>query len=136
EGFNDLADIIGIDTIHVEKTNLSPVVQNKIIIKVDPAKENNLQLSLLDNSNILSIGELTSTRGFANENTRLAAVALELGKDEGSLVYGTGAANAEDVAKQIASGLPLLENDSDLKELSKFIKKHVHKDYSLANLVL
>ena len=43
--------------------------------------------------------------------TRLAAVALELGKDEGSLVYGTGAANAEDVAKQISSGLPLLEND-------------------------
>lgn len=136
EGFDDLADIIGIDAIHIEKTNLSPVVQNKIIVKVDPSKENNLQLSLLDNSDILPIGEIESTRGFANENTRLAAVALELGKNEGSLVYGTGAENAEDVAKQISSGLPLLEDDSELQELSKFIKKHVHEDYSLANLVL
>lgn len=66
----------------------------------------------------------------------MAAVALELGKNEGSLVYGTGAENAEDVAKQISSGLPLLEDDSELQELSKFIKKHVHEDYSLANLVL
>ncbi|HGY8645062.1 TPA: DEAD/DEAH box helicase, partial [Escherichia coli] len=32
EGFDDLADIIGIDAIHIEKTNLSPVVQNKIIV--------------------------------------------------------------------------------------------------------
>ncbi|HCP6348583.1 TPA: DEAD/DEAH box helicase [Escherichia coli] len=136
EGFDDLADIIGIDAIHIEKTNLSPVVQNKIIVKVDPSKENNLRLSLLDNSDILPIGEIESTRGFANENTRLAAVALELGKNEGSLVYGTGAENAEDVAKQISSGLPLLEDDSELQELSKFIKKHVHEDYSLANLVL
>ena len=136
EGFDDLADIIGIDAIHIEKTNLSPVVQNKIIVKVDPSKENNLQLSLLDNSDILPIGEIESTRGFANENTRLAAVALELGKNEGSLVYGTGAENAEDVAKQISSGLHLLEDDSELQELSKFIKKHVHEDYSLANLVL
>ncbi|MCV5307410.1 DEAD/DEAH box helicase, partial [Escherichia coli] len=85
------------------------------------SKENNLQLSLLDNSDILPIGEIESTRGFANENTRLAAVALELGKNEGSLVYGTGAENAEDVAKQISSGLPLLEDDSELQELSKFI---------------
>lgn len=123
EGFDDLADIIGIDAIHIEKTNLSPVVQNKIIVKVDPSKENNLQLSLLDNSDILPIGEIESTRGFANENTRLAAVALELGKNEGSLVYGTGAENAEDVAKQISSGLPLLEDDSELQELSKFNKK-------------
>ncbi|MFP9471345.1 DEAD/DEAH box helicase [Pectobacterium brasiliense] len=134
--FNDLADIIGIDRIHVEKTSYSPVVQNKIIVNVDPAKENNLQLSLLDNSNILPLGNITSTRGFANENTRLAAIALELGKGEGSLVYGTGAANAEDVAKQISSGLIPIENDSELQELSKFIKKHVHKDYSLANHVL
>jgi len=135
-GFDDLADIIGIDKLHIEKTNYSPVVQNKIIVKVDPAKENNLKLSLLDNSNILPIGEITSKRGFANENTRLAAVALELGKNEGSLVYGTGAADAEDVAKQISSGLLPIKNDNDLQELSKFIKKHVHKDYSLANHVL
>src|SRR5262249_52386035 len=50
-------------------------------------------------------------------------------------VYGTGPADAELVAGQIASALPI--NDSPaLKELSKFVQTHVHKEYSLVKYVL
>lgn len=83
----------------------------------------------------VKIGTLTSSRGFGNGSTLLAAVALELGQNGGSLVYGTGPADAEKVASQIASDIPPVKNQR-LQELSKFVTQHVHAKYSLVNHVL
>lgn len=135
EGFDGFKTIINKDEILVERTDYSPVVQNKIIVDVDPANENKLRLNFLNSSERIYLGSLLANRGFANVKTRLAAIALELGSEDGSLVYGTGAANAELIARQIASDLIEKKNDY-LNELSKFIKKHVHKEYSLAQHVL
>ncbi|WP_320338459.1 DEAD/DEAH box helicase [Enterobacter asburiae] len=134
-GFNSFGEILGRKDIVVDKTDYSPVVQNKLIVTVDPAEQKSLDLFLLDNSTRFYIGKIKSERGFANHDTRLAAIALALGKNSSSLVYATGAANAEKVAKQLASDLEI-KKDNELLELSKFIKKHVHKDYSLASHVL
>lgn len=90
---------------------------------------------MLTNERRLTIGTLTGKRGFGNGNTLLAAVALELGKKGGSLVYGTGPADAEKVASQIASDVES-SNSPRLQELSDFVRKHVHAKYSLASHVL
>jgi len=134
-GFSSMSEAIGLPEIFVEKTELSPVVQNRIIAEHSPGDENSLILTLLSGARKIQLGRLTAERGFGNAKTRLAAVALELGNQGGSLVYGTGPADAEDVSAQIATGLASAGKPK-LIELSKFIKKHVHAQYSLGQHVL
>lgn len=135
KGFEAFGKAINVSRIQVKSTDLSPVVQNKIVITYDPSDENKIDLSLLADGKLISIGGYNSERGFANADTRLSAVALELGRLGGSLVYGTGPADAEEIGSGIASDLK--ESDSPaLKELSKFIKEHIHPEYSLARHVV
>lgn len=134
-GFENLTSAIDLPDAQVQATQLSPVVQNRVIVEVVPGDENRLALTLLSEDRAMPIGEYAATRGFANERTRLAAVALELGATGRSLVYGTGPADAEDTARQLASDLAEVRSD-ELKQLSSFIKKHVHRRYSLATHVL
>ncbi|WP_277050119.1 helicase-related protein [Caballeronia mineralivorans] len=114
---------------------MSPVLQNRIVVTPDQAKPRELSLKLLERGKEIDIGRVIGSRGFQNENTALAAVALELGREGASLVYGTGPSETETIAFQLASDLPRQESEA-LKELSKFIKDHVHPEYSLATKVL
>ena len=134
-GFQNLSRAIDISNVHEETTELSPVIQNRIVVDPIPNQENRLNLTLLTEERAIHIGQYAANRGFAHDQTRLAAVALELGRYGGSLVYGTGPADAEKTAGRIASDLDP-ESSEPLKELSSFIKKHVHKKYSLAAHVL
>lgn len=134
-GFANYESATGISNIVVERTDLSPVVQNRVVVMPDKLDGRKITLSLLTEEHRIKVGHYIAERGFENAKTRLAAVALELGRYGGSLVYGTGPADAEKTAGQIASGLAEINNQA-LQELSKFIKQHVHKRYSLADHVL
>lgn len=134
-GFNELTAAIDLPNIKVQKTDLSPVVQNRVTVDSVPGAPNQLSLALLTQNRVVKIGTLSADRGFANGDTRLAAVALALGSDGGSLVYGTGPADAEHVGTQIASDLKISQSQ-ELKDLSAFIRDHVHPRYSLVQQVL
>lgn len=129
-GFTTLADAVNIEHIDVHETELSPVVQNRIIVQKSPYDESQLDLALLSSGRRVSLGSIKADRGFANTKTVLAAVALELGSGGGSLVYGTGPSNAETVASQLASDRPEMELKA-LEDLASFVKDHVHTEYSL-----
>jgi hypothetical protein len=134
-GFEALTQAVGFGSVSVSKTQLSPVVQNRIMVEPVMGKPNTINLTLLTDDRSLPIGSFVAKRGFAHSETRLAAVALELGRNGRSLVYGTGPADAERVAGQIASALPQ-SSTGELQELSKFIKEHVHPKFSLVKHVL
>ncbi|HEY1663568.1 MAG TPA: DEAD/DEAH box helicase [Verrucomicrobiae bacterium] len=134
-GFEVLKQAIGFINIDVSQTQLSPVVQNRIMVEPVVGNPNQLALTLLADDRTVRLGSFVADRGFAHADTRLAAVALELGRNGGSLVYGTGPANAELVAGQIASALPTTDSPA-LRDLSKFVETHVHVKYSLATNVL
>lgn len=134
-GFEALATAVNLANIDVAETELSPVVQNRIVVNQTVGDESSLDVAMMADVRRVNIGTLSAKRGFGNGSTLLAAVALELGKDGGSLVYGTGPADAEKVASQIASDIEPIENPR-LKELSKFVIQHVHAKYSLASHVL
>lgn len=134
-GFDALGNSIGIEQIDVKKTILSPVLQNRIVVTPDAANPNHLLLKLLDSRNTVKLGHVVGNRGFLNEKTVLAAVALELGSKGASLVYGTGPSHTEKIALQLATDRPRNPTPA-LLELSKFIKEHVHPKYSLAERVL
>jgi hypothetical protein len=129
-GFPALADAVNIDEIAVHETELSPVVQNRIIVQRSSTDETQLDLALLTSGRRVNLGSITTNRGFSNARTVLAAVAIELGSGGGSLVYGTGPSNAEFVASQLASDLAKV-GGRVLEDLSAFVKEHVHLEYSL-----
>lgn len=138
-GLPDVARAIGVQTIHPASTGVSPVLQNRIVVSKVKGQPKEMRLQLLCGpADRVEIGNLVSTLGLDNKATRLAAVALELGGGEGSLVYETGPREAEKTALQLMNELrrkdPIPE-DQSLLELSRFIKDHIHPEYQLAAMV-
>lgn len=134
-GFELVGDSVGISELDVRETSLSPVVQNRISVSFPVANEHLVELDLVTATGLERIGSYTFERGFAlTEDAKLAAVAEEFGSSGRSLVYATGAKNAEDLTALIALNRKPHDSPS-LKELAKFIEEHVHKQYSLAGFV-
>lgn len=134
-GFQIIGDSVGLSDLQVKETNLSPVVQNRISVRFPIENEHLIQLELVTPKKLELIGSYIFKRGFAlKDNGKLAAVAEELGSSGRSLVYATGAKNAEDLTGLIAFNRPT-KNIQALSDLAKFIEQHVHKQYSLAQFV-
>lgn len=134
-GFGLVGDCVGISKLDVKETGLSPVVQNRISVRFPIENEHLVELDLVTPERLERIGSYSFERGFAlTEDAKLAAVAEEFGSSGRSLVYATGAKNAEDLTALIALNRENRDSSS-LKELAKFIEQHVHKQYSLARFV-
>ncbi|MDG4560692.1 MAG: DEAD/DEAH box helicase [Candidatus Competibacter sp.] len=134
EGFEDIERLVGVQGMTKPSTDIPSVLQNRILVN-KVAERRDVVLSLLTARGVSHLGSLVSERGFDHPSNRLAAVALELGKVGGSLVYATGPDDAETVAGQIAEDCATSDDDH-LLNLSKFIKSHIHKEYGLASHVL
>jgi len=134
EGFAKVGEQLGIPNLLVKETDLSPVQQNRVQVKVKEGSPKEFHLSLLTSTGAAEIGTVATDRGVADRSTRLTAAALELGKTGASLVYATGPAEAEKIATQFVADRPLIESEP-LLELSKFIKEHIHPEYGLAAMV-
>lgn len=134
EGFPDVAKTIGLSSMKLAGTTLSPVLQNRILVNRVVGADDLLRLGLLTSRGSQEIGIVKAKRGLVLPATRLATVALELGSDGGSLVYATGPSDAERVATQIMVGRED-RHEASLNELAAFIQKHIHPDYRLAAMV-
>lgn len=138
-GLPDIARTIGIADLSSQRSSLSPVLQNRIVVTKVEGLQHKLELSLLKSSTErLPLGVIETERGLDLPETRLAAVALELGGNSGSLVYETGPNEAEKTAQLLMNGLKLNEAskpDASLEELAEFIRDHIHQDYGLAKMV-
>lgn len=138
-GLPELARAIGVQALRSALTGVSPVLQNRIVVTKVRGQPNEMRLQLLRGpEERVEIGNLVSSLGLDNKATRLAAVALELGGDEGSLVYETGPREAEKTALQLMNELRRKHPDprfQSLLELSKFIEAHIHPEYQLATMV-
>lgn len=135
EGFSEVGRLLGIGDIDIKETSLSPVLQNRILVKAAEGNPKEFLLSLLGQTEITEIGRFSTERGIADPATRLAVAALELGGEGAALVYATGPVDAEKVASQLTAGIKA-KPSSTLKDLSKFIKDHIHPEYGLAAMVL
>ncbi len=138
-GLPAIAKTIGIEALAPQSSVLSPVLQNRVVVSRVAGHQNRLSLRLLKTpSEKILLGTVETENGLDNPDTRLAAVALELGGVGGSLVYETGPNEAEKTALQLMNGLALSGDgsaDDSLAELSKFIKDHIHPEYGLAQMV-
>jgi hypothetical protein len=130
EGFSKAATSVGLEDLRMAKTGLSPVLQNRILVK---PVNSTLALKLLLPNGVVDIGNLHTKRGYDIAETRLAAVALELGSS-GSLVYAPGPSEAEEVAAQIANDCAV-HDSPELLALASFIEEHIHPRYPLIGMV-
>lgn len=132
-GFLELGRSFGAPDLEPAESRLPSVIQNRIL--ASPGRlPKTLTLRLMTETGSVKLGTLTADRGFQHPDSRLAAVALELGRQGGSLVYATGPKDAESVAQLLYSGCPD-KTEAPLEALSKFIIKHIHPEYGLATLV-
>lgn len=140
-GFEEMGGTVGIPDLGVCDTALSPVVQNRIVVSFNPGNEMTLDLSLLTGTGVEErVGSFHADRGFAiAHDKRLAAVAIELGKTGRSLIYATGAARAEALARQVWATRHDFSSEPEgagvREKLARFIEKDVHRAYSLAKFV-
>ncbi|EGH04642.1 putative dead/deah box helicase domain protein [Pseudomonas amygdali pv. aesculi str. 0893_23] len=95
---------------------------------------NQLDFKLLSAHGYSHIGTMSCKTGLNLVESKLAAVALELGSGGGSLVYAKTPTEAASIAGSIALGLDDVE-DAGASDLAEFIKDHIHRDYHLIGMV-
>lgn len=132
-GFVELGRSFGAPDLESAESRLPSVIQNRVLASPGRVPKT-LTLSIMTETGTVKLGTLTADRGFSHPDSRLAAVALELGREGGSLVYATGPKDAEAVGWKLAQGCKE-EANQNLSALSKFIEQHIHPDYGLAQLV-
>ncbi|WP_199084479.1 DEAD/DEAH box helicase [Bosea sp. ASV33] len=132
-GFEAIGPTIGVSDMNVARSELPSVIQNRIQVRKAEAS-NLLILDLLTPEGPRPLGNLKSERGFDVPESRLAAAALELGLEGGSLVYATGPTDAEKVARQLTHGRVDDPNPA-LVDIADFVKQHIHADYTLAGMI-
>lgn len=118
-GFLELGRSFGTPDLEPAESRLPSVIQNRILASPGRAPKS-LTLRLMTETGSVKLGTLFADRGFQHPDSRLAAVALELGRQGGSLVYATGPKDAESVAQLLYQGCPD-QVEAPLKALSKFI---------------
>lgn len=112
--------------------NTNNVIQNLITASVE---NNNIELNLVNERNIY-LGSIKSKQNGYNlpkKKNRLAFLAKELtlGTDK-SIIYANGPAEAEEIAQLLYDALEPIKINNNLKDLSRYIKSHLHNQFSLA----
>lgn len=138
-GMPEVAKTFGITDLVPMATQLSPVLQNRIVLSEVKGKPLELAIDVMGkNGARRHLGSIEVEKSLRDSKSRLALVAIELGGDDGSLLYETGPREAEKTAQQLVDILKARKNlpiDPSLAELSKFISEHVHSEYQLASMV-
>lgn len=116
----------------------SPVSQNIIIVRTEPRKPRKPIFELQMNGGILSLGHNKidySLKGNAFERRALFAKSVTR-RDECTIVYANGAANAEKIARHIIADKQQAESvDQEILDFIKFLREHIHPDYELAEML-
>lgn len=133
QGFTDALESLGMPGVPEVSTTVSPVLQNRIVVSKTPGL-NQLDFKLLNAHDYSHIGTMPCKVGLSLVESKLAAVALELGSGGGSLVYAKTPTEAASVAGSIALGLDAVA-DAGANELVEFIKDHIHHEYHLIGMV-
>ncbi len=134
QGFQAAMESLGMPGISEVSTTVSPVLQNRIVVSKTTAL-NQLEFKLLNGQGASCIGTMQCKIGLDLAQSRLAAVALELGRGGGSLVYAKTPSEAAKLAGSIALGLDDIADTGCNNELVAFIKDHIHPEYHLIGMV-
>ena len=120
-------------------SEIATVNQNLIWVYKDGTKAIKWQMDLLSKGNRINLGFVNTVR-ITKSSMRLPVLAFTLsGSNKGNLIYCNGAAEAEKTAIQLMSLIldktPDLKISSRVKELMKLVKKTIHPNYALVEVL-
>ena len=120
-------------------SEIATVNQNLIWIYKDGSRTVKWQMDLLSNGKRINLGYIETDR-ITKTSMRLPVLAFAIsGSKKGNLVYCNGAAEAEKTAIQLMSLIldktPEFEVSARVNELIKLVKKTIHPNYALVEVL-
>lgn len=119
-------------------SEIPTVNQNLIWVSKSSNKTTDWTLDLLSNGDKIKLGNIKTSR-IPQVGMRLPVLSFVLASEKGNLVYCNGAAEAEKIAIQLTS---LIKNKTPdycvsqrIKDLIKLVKKTVHPNYTLSEVL-
>ena len=122
---------------HSTISNDTPtILQNVIYADQVPRRPKEWALKLRIERDLKDLGVLSLQNKPVGIRKRLAFIAAAVGQRGGTLVYVNGAAEAEKVALLISQVAEKhIDSDPELRDLANLVRKCVHRQYQLANVV-
>ncbi|MBL7670764.1 MAG: DEAD/DEAH box helicase [Bdellovibrionaceae bacterium] len=121
---------------NVIKETESPVVQNLISCKL---VGDQFQLELILKNRVASLGSAKSiNKSQSNKSNSeiLATTCHSLSSGSASIIYAGGPASCEEIAESLAGFEVQPEKlDPVIEDFSKFLKTHIHKSYTLSEVI-
>lgn len=112
----------------------SPVTQNIVFLNYVEAPDPQVSVKVLVEAESTQVATVNLPMRLHTDLDRLSYMSVLFGRTGSSIVYAGGKAEAEKIAIKIGLSLPKDEARSDdLAELIGFVKKHVHKVYTLVS---
>lgn len=114
----------------------SPVKQNLYNVLIDVHATHNVKIEQIkEEGNREYLCDIAIEAELTDEQRYLAILSVAFGKQQNNIVFGSEPSQCEKIAGLIIQLLEKKE-DYELIAFSNFIKKHVHKDFLLAETIL
>ena len=114
----------------------SPVRQNLFNIIVNTQDSHNVKVEhIMESGNREYLCDIPIEYELVDEGRYLAILSVFFGRDHNNIVYGAEPSKCEKIASAIVQLLEKKE-DPELIDFSKDLKRHIHKDFLLAETIL
>lgn len=112
------------------------VAQNFLIVRVTSPRQGEFSVSSVEpGGEEAPVGEFAINQTLASKKDRLVQISAVLGKGSPSIVYANGAAEAEDLALQLAELMADRETSPRREAIAQLANQSVHPSYVLVQTV-
>lgn len=126
----------GLDNVESIPSEEPTVAQNFLVVRITSSRQGEITVSSVEpGGKEALVGEFALGQTLASRKDRLVQVSAALGKGSPSIVYANGAAEAEDLALQLAELMVDRELTPRREGLARLAGQSVHPSYVLAETV-
>lgn len=126
----------GLDNVETLPSTEPTVAQNFLIVRVTSSRQGEFSVSSIEpGGEEALVGEFVIGQTIASKKERLVQISAALGKGAPTIVYANGAAEAEDVAIQLADLFADRETTPRREAVAQLVAQSVHPSYVLAAAV-
>lgn len=126
----------GLDDVESLPSKEPTVAQNFLIVRVTSARRGEFSVSIVEpGEEEAVVGAFAIGQTLASKKDRLVQISAALGKGSPSIVYANGAAEAEDLALQLAELMTDRVTGPRREAVAQLVAQSVHPSYVLAATV-
>lgn len=126
----------GLDSVETLPSTEPTVAQNFLIVRVTSSRQGEFSVSSIEpGGEEALVGEFAIGQTIASKKERLVQISAALGKGAPTIVYANGAAEAEDLAIQLADLFADRETTPRREAIAQLVAQSVHPSYVLAAAV-